>query len=59
MATVKVSMRSGGLLSAVPKLLLTNCGQVLTRRSGTASLAVQRRWLDKSLAEHTDKEPRL
>jgi thioredoxin 2 len=43
---------------AVPTLLLIHHGQVLARRSGAASVAALRDWLDKSLAEHTAKEAR-
>jgi thioredoxin 2 len=43
---------------AVPTLLLINHGQVVVRQSGAVSVAVLRKWLDKSLAEHTIKEAR-
>src|ERR1700712_2138455 len=41
---------------AVPTLLLINHGQVVARQSGAASVAVLRKWLDKSLEEHNIKE---
>ena len=41
---------------AVPTLLLIHHGDVLARRSGADSVAVLRKWLDKSLGEQTTKE---
>ena len=41
---------------AVPTLLLIDHGQVVARQSGAASVAVLRKWLDNSFAEHTTKE---
>jgi thioredoxin 2 len=41
---------------AVPTLLLIIHGQVVARQSGAASVAVLRKWLDKSLEEHNIKE---
>jgi thioredoxin 2 len=41
---------------AVPTLLLIDHGQVVARQSGAASVAVLRKWLDNSFAEHNTKE---
>jgi molecular chaperone DnaK (HSP70) len=51
--------RSASTSVRCPPLLLINDSRIVVRQSGAVSVAVLRKWIDESLAEHTIKEPRL